>query len=125
MRVDWKPASLLLIRRCFRTKKPIEFSVGSEEEYRELLRFAQLHSRPRPAEYDHIPEVNNVSATVIAVASLVLGLATTAVSLLLRPETPEIEQAEERRIGQQNLSNQIGPKPFQPNQQLRRLRVSG
>ena len=93
-------------------KDLIEILGCSEEEYRELLRFAQLHSRPRPAEYDHIPEVNNVSATVIAVASLVLGLATTAVSLLLRPETPEIEQPEERRIGQQNLSNQIGPSRF-------------
>ena len=62
-------------------KDLIEILGCSEEEYRELLRFAQLHARPRPAEYAHIPEVNNVSATVIAVASLVIGLATTAVSL--------------------------------------------
>ena len=90
---------------------------------RELLRFAQLHSRPRPAEYAHMPEINNEAISIIAVASLVIGLATTAVSILLRPETPEIEQPEERRIGQQNLEQSDRSKPFQPNQQLRRLRV--
>ena len=68
-------------------KDLIEILGCREEEYRELLRFAQLHARPRPAEYAHIPEVNNEAATIIAVASLVIGLATTAVSVLLRPET--------------------------------------
>ena len=65
-------------------KDLIEILGCSEEEYRTLLRFAQLHSRTRPAEYEPYSWINNVSATIIAVASLVLGLATTAVSVLLR-----------------------------------------
>ena len=83
----------------------------TEEEYRDLVRFALLKARTRPAEYDHIPEIVNDPVTAIVV-NLVVGLALTAVSALLRPETPEIEQPEQRTTRQGNLSNQIGPSRF-------------
>ena len=84
----------------------------TEDEYRDLIRFALLKSRTRPAEYDCIPEIVNDPVVTPIVVNLVIGLALTAVSALLRPETPEVQQPERRITSQGNLSNQIGPSRF-------------
>ena len=82
----------------------------TEEEYREFIRHAEMRARVRPAEYDHIPEINNEPSTVIAIVSLVIGLASTAVSILLAPKAPTLDTQD--RIRTRQLSDQIGPSRF-------------
>lgn len=79
-----------------------------EDEYRRFIRHAELKSRVRPAEYDHIPDVEN--AVAVAVVSLVIGLASTAVSILLAPKVPTIDT--QPRVRSRQLSDQIGPTRF-------------
>lgn len=79
-----------------------------EDEYRKFIRHAELKSRVRPAEYDHIPDVEN--AVAVAVVSLVIGLASTAVSILLAPKVPTFDT--QPRIRSRQLSDQIGPTRF-------------
>jgi hypothetical protein len=80
----------------------------SDEEYRKFVRFAQQHARVRPAEYAHIPEINNWE--VVAIVSLVLGLASTAISVLLAPKAPALESP--AKIKGKKLADQIGPSRF-------------
>jgi hypothetical protein len=80
----------------------------SDEEYRKFVRFAQQHARVRPAEYAHIPEINNFE--VVAIISLVLGLASTAISVLLAPKAPALESP--AKIKGKKLADQIGPSRF-------------
>jgi hypothetical protein len=58
----------------------------TEEEYRAFSEQVRKHPYVRPAEYAHVPEVSNTGAEVIAVISLVIGLASTAASFLLAPK---------------------------------------
>ena len=83
----------------------------SEDEYRELVRHAMLRQRVRPAEYDHIPDIVNEPVT-IAVISLVVGLASTAASVLLAPKAPTFEEPEQKKIRGKKLADQIGPTRF-------------
>ena len=83
----------------------------SEDEYRELIRHAMLRQRVRPAEYDHIPDIVNEPVT-IAVISLVVGLASTAASVLLAPKAPTFEEPEQKKIRGKKLADQIGPTRF-------------
>ena len=53
----------------------------SEEEYKKFVRHAMQRAHVRPAEYAHIPEINNAAAVPILV-QLAIGLALTAVSIL-------------------------------------------
>ena len=82
----------------------------SEDEYRKLVRFNQLKPRIRPAAYDHIPDVVNDPITAIVV-NLVIGLALTAVSVLLRPDPPTVDQ-DRKRIRNEKLPDQVGPSRF-------------
>jgi hypothetical protein len=81
----------------------------SEQEYRQFVRHAQLQARVRPAEYAHIPDVVNTPLAV-AIVSLVLGLASTAVSILLAPKAPALESP--AKIKGKKLADQIGPSRF-------------
>ena len=80
----------------------------SEQEYREFVRHAQLQARMRPAEYAHVPDIENLP--VSAVISLVIGLAFTAVSVLLTPKAPTLETP--AKIKGKKLADQIGPTRF-------------
>lgn len=81
----------------------------TEQEYREFIRHAQLRARVRPAEYEDIPDVEN--AVAVAIVSLVIGLASTAVSILLAPKVPTLDTSTQR-IRNRQLSDQIGPTRF-------------
>ena len=81
----------------------------TEQEYRQFVRHAQLQARVRPAEYAHIPDVVNDPLTV-AIVSLVLGLASTAISVLLAPKAPALESP--AKIKGKKLADQIGPSRF-------------
>jgi hypothetical protein len=80
----------------------------SEQEYRQFVRHAQLQARVRPAEYAHIPDVQNLP--ISAVISLVIGLALSAVSILLAPKAPALESP--AKIKGKKLADQIGPSRF-------------
>ena len=76
----------------------------SEEEYRWYKQQVATLSRERPAEYELVPDVNNEAGTIIAIVSLVIGLASTAVSYFLtpqvKPETPS--QGRNKRLASAN-----------------------
>ena len=80
----------------------------TEQEYRQFVRHAQLQARVRPAEYAHIPDIENIP--VSAVISLVIGLAFSAVSVLLAPKAPALESP--AKIKGKKLADQIGPTRF-------------
>jgi len=84
----------------------------TEEEYRKFVRHAQLRARIRPAEYENIPDIQNTGAEIVAVVSLVIGLASTAVSVLLAPKAPTLDIGSGQRIRSRQLSDQIGPTRF-------------
>jgi len=81
----------------------------SEQEYRQFVRHAELHAKVRPAEYAYIPDVVNTPLAV-AIVSLVIGLASTAASILLAPKAPALESPE--KIKGKKLADQIGPSRF-------------
>ena len=81
----------------------------TEQEYREFVRHAQLQARIRPAEYAHIPDIQNDPVTAIVV-NLVIGLALTAASVLLAPKAPALETP--AKIKGKKLADQIGPTRF-------------
>lgn len=84
----------------------------TEQEYREFVRHAQLKARIRPAEYEHIPDIVNDPISIVV--SLVIGLAFTAVSVLLAPKVPTLEppNSSTKKIRGQKLADQIGPSSF-------------
>ena len=73
----------------------------SEQEYRQFS--AVVRSKPyiRPADYAHIPDARNEIGTIIAIASLVIGLASTAASFLLspKPQQPDASRVRSRQLG--------------------------
>ena len=87
----------------------------SEDEYRELIRHAMSRQRVRPAEYDHIPEIVAGPITPVAAIfiNLAIGLAATAVSVLLAPKAPTVEPLQSKRgVRGRKLADQIGPTRF-------------
>ena len=90
-------------------KRLIEELGLSEEEYRQFS--AAVRSKPyiRPADYAHVPDVRNFE--VVAIVSLVLGLASTAASFLLAPKP---QQSDESRIRTRQLGGKTGRDVFTP-----------
>lgn len=94
----------------------------SEQEYKEFVRNARDAAYVRPAEYENIPEIYAamIPAAVVAVSAksvattiavnLAIGLALTAVSLLLAPKAPALQSP--ARIRGKKLADQIGPTRF-------------
>lgn len=80
----------------------------TEQEYRQFVRHAQLQARIRPAEYAHVPDVQNDVVSIVV--SLVIGLALSAVSTLLAPKAPALESP--AKIRGKKLADQIGPSRF-------------
>ena len=84
-----------------------------EDEYRRFTEAARRQGKVRPAGYEHIPDIRNepISTTAILV-NLAIGLALTAVSVLLAPKpgTPE----EQKEGGQLRLNNKKGNSRFNP-----------
>ena len=84
----------------------------TEEEYREFIRHAELTARVRPAGYEHVPDVVNGPVAVPILISLVVGLISTAVSVLLAPKAQTAQTAQQTKIGSRKLADQIGPTRF-------------
>lgn len=84
----------------------------TEEEYREFIRHAELAARVRPAGYEHVPDIANDAVITPIVVSLVVGLVSTAVSVLLAPKAQTAQTAQQTKIGSRKLADQIGPTRF-------------
>ena len=93
----------------------------TEQEYLQFKQRIDWLSRERPAEYAHIPDVQNDALTV-AIISLVLGVVSQGLSLLLAPKPP----AQQRQGGNRTLDSIAGRDRFAPtygfqtNQELSR-----
>lgn len=103
----------------------------TEEEYKIFVRYAAQRAYTRPAEYENIPEIyaifDPVSGAIAAVSAIsaassakavattiainvAIGLALTAVSILLAPKAPALEAP--AKIRGKKLADQIGPTRF-------------
>ena len=83
----------------------------SEDEYRRFVREVRTRSYERPAEYAGVPDVQNGWELGLAIASLVIGLASTAASFLLAPK-PAQSSADEAKF--RKLRNVTGRQSFAP-----------
>ena len=81
----------------------------SEEEYRKFIRHAELATHTRPAAYADVPDIQNGPVVPILI-NLAIGLALTAVSILLAPKAPALESP--AKIRGRKLADQIGPTRF-------------
>jgi len=84
----------------------------SEEEYRQFSDRVRQYPYVRPAEYANVPDVQNTGAEIIAIISLVVGLAGTAASFLLAPKPRQPEdpkQARSRQLGGQQGTDIYAP----------------
>jgi hypothetical protein len=93
----------------------------TEQEYLEFKQRIDWLSRERPAEYAHIPDVQNDALTV-AIISLVLGVVSQGLSLLLAPRPPSAPKGIENRqldsiVGRDRFAPTYG---FQASQELSR-----
>ncbi len=69
----------------------------SKEEYFEFFDLLTQERKQRAAEYDQIPDIENVSVSAIVV-NLVIGIALTAVGALLAPKPKAPEQKEQNNF---------------------------
>ena len=85
----------------------------SEEEYKRFADAARRQGKMRPAGYEHIPDIQNAPAVPVLI-NLAIGLALTAVSVLLAPKPGTPEQEKEKESSQRRLSNKKGSDRFNP-----------
>ena len=83
----------------------------TEDEYRAFSEQVRKHPYIRPAEYAHVPDARAETATIIAVVSLVIGLASTAASFLLAPKP---QQPRESDAKNKQLASRKGRDVFTP-----------
>ena len=82
----------------------------SEEEYEWYRDQVANKAYVRPAEYELVPDVRNEPAVVSILISLAIGIATTAIGMLLAPKPPE-QQGEQtsRQLGSRQGRSRFAP----------------
>jgi|DEB0MinimDraft_6_1074348.scaffolds.fasta_scaffold02316_5 hypothetical protein len=96
-------------------EKQLIATIGcSEQEYRWFVTEAIKRGNTRPAGYENIPDIRNEASLAIGIVSLVVGLASTAVSYLLTPK-PRAPRAVENQRTQQQLDSIRGGNRFVPS----------
>ena len=93
----------------------IETLGWNEEDYRRFAYLAAKRGATRPAEYANIPDVQNLGTeTLITIGiSLVVGVASTAASLLLMPK-PKAPDSNDNRVTRRRLGGRVGQDRFSP-----------
>lgn len=96
-------------------KQIIELVGCTEDEYRRLAMEAVRRGGPRPAGYEHVPEVRAAFAVPVLV-SLVIGVAVSAVSYLLAPKPKALSGsgANGGRVTSRQLDSITGSTRFSP-----------
>lgn len=87
----------------------------TEDEYFYFVDLTQSYNGQRSAEYDAIPDIKNDAATTIAIVSLVIGIASSAVSILMapKPRSPQQQKTPPSLrtsdvVGQSRFAPQVG-----------------
>ena len=94
-------------------KRLIDVLGCSEDEYRLFAAELRYKLKERDEAYAHIPDIRNTAAETIAIISLVVGLASTAASFLLKPKAPTVGRQREFRTRQ--LGSRTGTEIFTPS----------
>lgn len=89
--VPYRENSSTLVPLLPYEKQLIDLLGWSEEEYRYFATQVAIKGVRRPAEYDHIPDIKNDAGLTVAIISLVIGVASTALSIVLRPDIPSAD----------------------------------
>jgi len=97
-------------------KRLIEELGCSEQEYRAFVEHVSRHKYIRPAEYAGIPDVQN-GALAVAIVSLVIGIASTAASILMAPKPRQstIQQRNQPQFSARDLGSKTGSDIFTPS----------
>lgn len=77
----------------------------TREDYFHFCQLAEAKAAERSEEYNLIPDIRN-GATTIAIVSLVVGLALTAVSALIAPKPPTLDQDDPRQLKTADIKGQ-------------------
>lgn len=85
----------------------------SEDDYWYFVDLTQAYTAERAKEYELVPEIHN-GPTAIAIVSLVIGLASTAVSYLLAPKPRAPKLQEQRTPPSLRTADITGAKRFAP-----------
>ena len=94
-------------------EKQLIATIGiTEEEYRKFAAEVRRRGMVRPAEYDHIPDIQNEISTATLLVSLAISLVLTGVSYLLtpKPKTPSAP----KRGSEIDTGSLTGPSRFSP-----------
>ena len=96
----------------------IEALGWNEEDYRRFAYLAAKRGAVRPAEYAHIPDIQNTGepATTALLVSLIVGAVSTAASVLLAPKPKAFGAAEgpDNRVTRRRLGGRSGQDRFSP-----------
>lgn len=87
----------------------------SEHEYQQFADYVRKHPYVRSADYAHVPDVNATGAEIIAIVSLVVGLASTAASFLLAPKPQQLSAPESAKFTTRQLGSAMGADIFTPS----------
>ena len=94
--VPYRKNSSTLVPLLPYEKQLIELLGWTEEEYRYFATQVAIKGVRRPAEYDYIPDIRNETTSMtLAIISLVVGVASTTLSLVLKPDIPSVDTASE------------------------------
>ena len=98
-------------------KQLIDILDWNEEDYKRFAYLAAKKGQVRPAAYAHIPDIKAAPA-VPFIVSLVVGLISTAASVLLAPKPKAIsardESGPDNRVSRRSLGNRSGQTSFSP-----------
>lgn len=96
-------------------KRLIEELGCSEQEYRAFVDHVSRHKYIRPAEYAGIPDVQN-GALAVAIVSLVIGIASTAASILMAPKPRQPDQQRNQpQFSSRDLGSRTASDIFTPS----------
>ena len=87
----------------------------SEHEYQQFANYVRQHPYVRSADYAHVPDVQNEAGLVVAIISLVVGLASTAASFLLAPKPQQLSAPESAKFTTRQLGSAMGADIFTPS----------
>lgn len=85
----------------------------SEDEYWHFVELTQAHNGQRTKEYELVPDVQNDAGLIVAIVSLVIGLASTAASFLLAPK-PRAPQTQREQAPSLRTADIAGTRRFAP-----------
>ena len=100
------------LKRSYTSRALLPFEVEicetlglTHEDYFYFCRLAEAKAAERSEEYDLVPDVRN-EPTTIAIVQLVIGLALVAVSALIAPKPPTLDQDDPRQLKTADIKGQ-------------------